>query len=100
MEIVSTYDPDEHELVQLSAYLHVSSDSEDDDEAENDQEKENDSSLNRLIPYSNSDDSTDDACPTDTNLSHQGGKLIKFIRLSRFSSEDHITRPSHYTRPL
>jgi hypothetical protein len=91
MEIVSTYDPDEHELIQLSTYLRVDSDSEDNNETEN-EEKENDSSSCHLVSYSNSDDSADDAYPMDTRLSQpptatgclpQSTHIVSSVKLKR-----------------
>ena len=59
VEVVSTYDADEYELIQLSTYLRVDSDADDGDDEEEDNEKENELSSTTLALYSHSDNSTD-----------------------------------------
>ena len=68
VEIVSIFDPTEHELVQLGTYLSLGSDSGEGSGAE-DEEKENDSSSNPLVFYSSSDGSDDDIHPMATCVS-------------------------------
>lgn len=58
VEVVSTHDAAEHELVQLGEYLHLGSDSDKDVDAE-DEEKENNYLSHSLVSYSASDDSDD-----------------------------------------
>lgn len=68
VEITSTIDPNEYELIQLSAYLRVNSDSGDSDESDGD-DKENNSTSNSLVPYPSSDDPDNDFCPSDIHNS-------------------------------
>jgi hypothetical protein len=58
VEVVSTYDAAEHELVQLGEYLRLGSDSDKDADTE-DEEKENNFPSHSLVSYSASDDSDD-----------------------------------------
>ena len=54
--VTSLFDPDEHELIQLSTYPHVHSDDDDTGEEEK-EEKSNNRVSQRLVSYSNLDDS-------------------------------------------
>ena len=65
IEVTSVFDPEEHELIRMSEYLHVHSDEDDSDE-----EREQDQFSHRhLVCYSNSDDSTDGFDSTQTRVS-------------------------------
>ena len=68
VEVTSLFDPDEHELIQLSTYLHVHSDDDDTDE-DREEEKNSNEVLQHLVSYSNSDDSTDEFDLIQTRIS-------------------------------
>jgi hypothetical protein len=60
-EVTSMFDREEHELVELSAYLQVHSDNEVDEDGndEREEEKERGQSMHNLFSYSSSNDSAD-----------------------------------------
>jgi hypothetical protein len=80
VEVTSLFDPDEHELIQLSTYPHVHSDDDDTGEDE-EQEKSNNRVSQRLVSYSNSDDSADEFDLIQTPISPSTSKASPILRL-------------------
>ena len=79
VEVTSLFDPDEHELIQLSTYLHVHSD--DDDTDEDGEEEENNNQVSqRLVSYSNSDDSADEFDRIETRISPSTSNASPILR--------------------
>jgi hypothetical protein len=78
VEVTSLFDPDEHELIQMSTYLHVHSD--DDDTDEDGEEENNNRAPQGLVSYSNSDDSTDEFDRIETRISPSTSNALPILR--------------------
>ena len=79
VEVTSLFDPDEHELIQLSTYLHFHSG--DDDTDEDGEEEENNNRVSqRLVSYSNSDDSADEFDRIETRISPSTSNASPILR--------------------
>ena len=79
VEVTSLFDPDEHELIQLSTYLHVHSDDDDTDEDGEEVKKDN-RVLQGLVSYSNSDDSADEFDLIQTPISTSTSNASPILR--------------------
>ena len=89
VEVVSTYDASEHELVQLGEYLRLGSDSDKDADAE---DEENNFPSNSLVSYSASDDSDDGISSMATCLSPPRAINLPITDSSRTASSVKLKR--------